>query len=162
MKTDYRSKIKLVVADVDGTLTDAGIYLTANGDEFKKFNARDGIGMKILMAEGIEVGIISASLTTRMVETRAQMLGIKYCYVGNDPKSAVLDLWRQELDLSYTEIAFLGDDINDKGVMELVGLSACPSDAVDIIKGVADIILEKKGGEGCFREFVDRFFPVEQ
>ena len=152
----------MVVADVDGTLTDAGIYLTANGDEIKKFNARDGIGMRILMKEGIEVGIISASITTKMVEKRASMLGIKYCYVGNEPKSAVLERWRKEMDLSYQEIAFVGDDINDKEVMEKVGLAVCPSDAVDAIKGISDIILEKRGGDGCFREFVDRFFPLEQ
>ena len=161
MDTDNRNKIKMVVADVDGTLTDAGIYITAGGDEFKKFNARDGMGMKILLAEGVEVGIISASHTTKMVEQRAQMLGVKYCYVGFDRKTDVLEQWRRKLGLSYQEIAFLGDDINDKDVMEKVGLSACPSDAVDAIKGIADVILGKKGGDGCFREFVDRFFDFK-
>jgi len=161
MDTDYLNKIKMVVADVDGTLTDAGIYITAEGDEFKKFNARDGMGMKILLAEGVEVGIISASHTTKMVERRAKMLGVKYCYVGFDRKTDVLEGWRSKLDLSYDEIAFLGDDINDKDIMQKVGLAACPSDAVDAIKEIADVVLDKKGGDGCFREFVERFFDFQ-
>lgn len=161
MEPDYKSKIKLVVADVDGTLTDAGVYITANGDEIKKFNAHDGMGMRILLEAGIEVGIISSSITTKMVEKRAEMLGLKYCYVGMDSKLTVLERWRKELGLDYSEIAFMGDDINDKEVMEKVGLSACPSNAVDSIKCLADIVLERKGGEGCFREFVDRYFPMD-
>ena len=161
MDKDHKSQIKFVVADVDGTLTDAGVYITENGDEFKKFNARDGMGMKILLSKGIEGGIISASHASKMVEKRAKMLGVRYCYVGMDPKSVVLEKWRKELGLMYSEIAFLGDDINDKGVMEEAGISACPSDAVDKIIEIADIVLEKKGGEGCFREFVDKYFPID-
>ena len=161
MEPDYKSKIKLVVADVDGTLTDAGVYITANGDEIKKFNAHDGMGMRILMDAGIEVGIISSSITTKMVEKRAEMLGLKFCYVGMDSKLTVLERWRKELYLDYSEIAFMGDDINDKEVMEKVGLSVCPANAVDAIRNLADIVLERGGGEGCFREFVDKYFPIK-
>ena len=162
MGLENKEKIRLILSDVDGTLTDAGMYVTEHGDEFKKYNARDGMGMKILMEQGYKVGIISASHSKNMVIKRAEMLGLQFCYVGNEPKTNVLDRWREELNLEYDQIAFIGDDINDKGVMDLVGLSACPSDAVQIIKDTADVILEKKGGEGCFREFVDKYFPLSK
>jgi YrbI family 3-deoxy-D-manno-octulosonate 8-phosphate phosphatase len=155
-----KDKIRLIVADVDGTLTDGGMYVAESGDEFKKFNAKDGMGMKILIEQGYLVGLISASHSKNMVIKRAEMLGLPYYYVGNELKTIVLERWKQELKLEYDQIAFIGDDINDKGVMDIVGLSACPADAVQIIKDTADIILEKKGGEGCFREFVDKFFPI--
>ncbi|MCC5931552.1 MAG: HAD-IIIA family hydrolase [Cyclobacteriaceae bacterium] len=158
----WRDKIKMIIADVDGTLTDGGVYITENGDEFKKFNAKDGMGMKILMEQGYKVGIISASHSRKMVLKRAEMLGIQYCYVGHEPKIKILDQWRQELGLEYDEIAFVGDDINDKTVMEVVGLSVCPADANEIIKGISHVVLDRTGGEACFREFVDKFFSIQQ
>ncbi|MGK7393952.1 MAG: KdsC family phosphatase [Candidatus Cyclobacteriaceae bacterium M3_2C_046] len=160
LNQSFKDKIKLIVADVDGTLTDGGMYITESGDEFKKFNAKDGMAMKILIQQGYKVGIISASHSKNMVIKRAEMLGVQFYYVGNELKTEVLEKWRKELNLNYDEIAFIGDDINDKGVMELVGLAACPSDAVEIIQQTADVILNKKGGEGCFREFVDKYFPI--
>ncbi len=150
----------MIIADVDGTLTDGGVYITENGDEFKKFNAKDGLGIKLLLAQGYKVGIISASHSRKMVLKRAEMLGLSHCYVGQEAKTKILDLWCQELGLHYDEVAFIGDDINDKGIMEVVGLAVCPADAVDIIKNIAHIVLEKNGGEGCFRELVDKHFPI--
>lgn len=158
----WRDTIKLIIADVDGTLTDGGVYITESGDEFKKFNAKDGMGMKILMEQGFKVGIISASHSRNMVLKRAEMLGVKYCYVGTEPKIKVLEQWRKELGLEYSQIAYVGDDINDKAVMEVVGLSVCPADANEIIRGVASVVLERKGGDACFREFVDKFFSIQQ
>lgn len=157
---NYKDKIKLIVADVDGTLTDGGMYISDSGEEFKKYNTKDGMGMKILIQQGYKVGVISASHSKNTVIKRAEMLGLNFYYVGNESKVTVLEKWRQELNLDFNEIAFIGDDINDQAVMELVGLSACPADAVAIIKETADEVLTKKGGEGCFREFVDKFFPL--
>ena len=147
--------IKLLVLDVDGTLTDAGVYVMEDGSQFKKFNARDGMGIIQARKAGIEVGIISHSFVTSMVESRANSLGLKYFYVGQDSKVEVLEKWMEELGLTYKEIAYIGDDINDMDVMLKVGVSACPADAVSTIKEIASIQLNKKGGEGCVREFID-------
>jgi 3-deoxy-D-manno-octulosonate 8-phosphate phosphatase (KDO 8-P phosphatase) len=149
--------IKLLVLDVDGTMTDAGVYIMENGQQFKKFNARDGIGIKMAIKQGIEVGIISHSLVTEMVDARAKMLGMKYVYIGQDPKLEVLKKWQASLKIASRQIAFIGDDVNDMDIMKAVGIAACPADAVEAIKAISHIQLSKKGGEGCVREFIDEY-----
>ena len=149
--------IKLLVLDVDGTLTDAGVYILEDGMQFKKFNARDGLGIMNAMKAGIEVGIISHSQTSAMIETRANMLKMKYYYIGPEPKLNILSKWEKELALDRSQIAFIGDDINDQEIMNYVGTSACPSDAVSTILERANIKLSKKGGDGCVREFIDNY-----
>ena len=149
--------IKLLVLDVDGTMTDGGVYIMEDGSQFKKFNAKDGLGIQRAMKAGIEVGIISHSLITAMVEARANMLGLNYFYVGQDSKLAVLEKWKTKLNLSDNEIAFIGDDLNDLEIMKQVGTSASPADAVSEISKIANIHLSKKGGEGCVREFIEMY-----
>lgn len=148
--------IKLLVLDVDGTMTDGGVYVMEDGKQFKKFNAKDGMGIKLAMKAGIEVGIISHSLITAMVESRANMLGMKYYYIGQEPKIDILNQWIKDLGITTEQVAFIGDDVNDLEIMQLVGVAACPSDAVDEIKEISEVLLSKKGGEGCVREFVDQ------
>jgi 3-deoxy-D-manno-octulosonate 8-phosphate phosphatase (KDO 8-P phosphatase) len=150
-------KIKMLILDVDGTLTDGGIYITENGDEFKKFNTKDGIGIRYLLKYGMHVGIISASISKHIVERRAEMLGIPYCYVGEADKVNVLDGWLARLHITYDQVAFVGDDINDLNIMSKVGLSACPSDASAKIKQIATVILKNKGGDACVREFIEEY-----
>jgi 3-deoxy-D-manno-octulosonate 8-phosphate phosphatase (KDO 8-P phosphatase) len=147
--------IKLLILDVDGTLTDGGIYVLEDGSQFKKFNAHDGIGIKEALKSGIEIGIISHSSTSTVVEKRANMLGIKHCYVGSEPKLTVYNTWVEKMQLKQGEVAYIGDDINDLDIMHEVGIVACPSNAVDKVKKVADVILSKAGGQGCVREFID-------
>ncbi len=149
--------IKLLILDVDGTLTDAGVYILEDGTQFKKFNARDGIGIRLAMKNGIDVGIISHSQVTTVVETRANMLGITNCYVGEESKLNVLHRWIKKMGLSGKQMAFIGDDINDLEIMGAVGLTGCPADASDKVKTEADILLSKKGGDGCVREFIDDY-----
>jgi len=149
--------IKLLVLDVDGTMTDAGVYILEDGSQFKKFNARDGLGIQRAMKAGIEVGIISHSLVTAMVEARANMLGMKYFYVGQESKTVVLEKWMKKLHLTNDQIAYIGDDINDLEIMQQVGTSACPADAVSSIAEIADIMLTQKGGDGCVREFIEEY-----
>jgi len=148
-------KIKFVVCDVDGTLTDGGMYITSEGTHFKRFNTKDGMAVKMLYQNGFHVGLISNSKTTEMVTERANMLNIKHCYVGSEDKLTVLNKWIKELGLSLDQVAFLGDDNNDKNIMENVGVSACPSDSSKRILSEADIILQSKGGDACLREFVE-------
>jgi YrbI family 3-deoxy-D-manno-octulosonate 8-phosphate phosphatase len=150
-------KIKLLILDVDGVMTDGGMFFTAQGDEMKKFNTKDGMGILKLRDSAIEVGIISSGFSSEIVQKRADMLGIKNCYVGRDSKMSVLQSWIKEKDLSLNEIAMIGDDINDKEVMSNVGLSACPANAVNEIKSIAHVILKHKGGEGCIREFIENY-----
>jgi 3-deoxy-D-manno-octulosonate 8-phosphate phosphatase (KDO 8-P phosphatase) len=150
--------IKFLVLDVDGTLTDGGIYITEKGDEMKKFNTKDGMGIKNLLKAGVEVGFISAAISKNIVHHRAAMLGVRFCYAGNANKVEILSKWLDELDISFSEVAFIGDDVNDAAIMQEVGLSACPSDALSEVRNIADIVLEKRGGNGCVREFIDRVF----
>ncbi len=151
------SNIKLVLLDVDGTMTDGGVYVTEEGKQFKKFHARDGMGIKLLQKAGIQVGVISHSKSTGMVTTRADMLGMEHVYVGSRPKLEVLEEWRADLGLDLSEIAYVGDDVNDLEIMQAVGLSACPADAVEAIKVISTIQLTRKGGDGCVRELVDEY-----
>ena len=154
--------IQLVVTDVDGTLTDGGMYITEKGDHFKRFHTRDGMAAKLLKQAGKKVGIMSHSVVTSMVEERARMLDIPYCFAGKGDKLEVLDQWREELGLEWKQVAYIGDDINDLSVLKKVGFSACPADAVHAVKQTVDVVLSRKGGEACFREWVDEWLLSTQ
>ncbi len=151
------SNIKMLVMDCDGVLTDGGMIFTKNGDEIKHFNAKDGQGIKNAMDAGLLTGIISAGKSTGLVERRAEMLGVKHCYVGTTPKIETLNAWVEKLNLKLEEIAYIGDDVKDIPVLEKVGLSFCPADAVPEVKEVCDVILNTNGGAGCVRELVDEY-----
>ncbi len=149
--------IKLIIMDVDGVLTDGGMYYTESGDQIKKYNTKDGMAIKKSLALGYQFGIISHSSVSEMVKNRAETLGILHVYVGNEPKMTILKKWCEELKLSLSEVAMIGDDVNDMEVMNAVGLRLCPVDAVQPIKVVSDIVLQSKGGKGVVREFVDNY-----
>lgn len=138
-------------------MTDGGIYIMEDGRQFKKFSAKDGLGIKLAIKSGVEVGIISHSLVSEMVTSRANTLGMAYFYVGQRPKEEVLAEWMEKLNIAYEEVAFIGDDLNDFEIMQKVGFAACPADAVDAIKKISNVVLEKGGGESAVREFIDRF-----
>ena len=153
-------RIKLLILDVDGVMTDGGMYFAESGDQFKKFNTKDGMGIIHLTKKGFQVGIISAGFKDVGVSERAKMLGIQHCYVGREPKINILNEWCKELNISLDEVAMIGDDINDLEVMKLVGFKTCPKDAVEVVKKEVDLILSKKGGEGCVREFIDNYLEI--
>lgn len=149
--------IKLLVLDVDGVLTDAGMYYTEKGDEFKKFNARDGLMIRRITAKGFQVGILSNGFNENLVKARATLLGIQNVRVGQFKKMDVLTEWCTQMNIPFQEVAFIGDDINDEELMTKVGLAVCPIDALERIKQVSHLILNKKGGDGCVREFLDEY-----
>jgi 3-deoxy-D-manno-octulosonate 8-phosphate phosphatase (KDO 8-P phosphatase) len=149
--------IKLLVLDVDGVLTDAGMYYTEKGDEFKKFNARDGLMIRRLTSKGFQVGILSNGFNENLVKARAELLGIQNVRVGQFKKLDVLTEWCTQMKINFQEVAFIGDDVNDEELMNTVGLAACPIDAMERIKQTAHLILNKKGGDGCVREFLDEY-----
>jgi YrbI family 3-deoxy-D-manno-octulosonate 8-phosphate phosphatase len=147
--------IKLVVSDVDGTLTDGGIYIDSNGVQSKKFNAKDGIGFKLLQQQGIKTALLSASHNDTIVHARAKMLNIDLVYVGFENKLEILKGWAKELNIAPDQIAFIGDDINDLDCIKWCRYSACPADAHEEVQAYAQIVLDNMGGYGAFREFAD-------
>jgi len=150
-------KIKMLVLDVDGTMTDNGIYVDENGVESKRYNAKDGVGIYELIKNNILIGIISHSEKGDGIKSRASYLGISHCYVGNEPKDKILLEWIKKEKILIEEVAFIGDDINDMSIIDIVGFSACPIDASDLVKNNVSLILESKGGYGCVREFSDLY-----
>ncbi|MDG1146921.1 MAG: HAD-IIIA family hydrolase [Crocinitomicaceae bacterium] len=154
-------KIKLLVIDVDGVMTDGGMYFTESGDQFKKFNTKDGMAIIHLTKSNFQVAIISSGFKGDAVARRAEMLGIQHCSVSRSPKIETLSAICKELNINLENVAMIGDDINDLAVIEKVGFSACPKDAVNVIKSQVDVILENKGGEGCVRELIDMYILKE-
>jgi len=150
-----RKKIKVFLSDVDGTLTDAGMYYSESGEELKKFNTRDGKGFELLKKAGIKVGVITSEDTT-IVERRAKKMKLDYLFQGLEHKGKLdvaLEICKNE-GISLEEIAYIGDDVNCIELLESVGLAACPSDSVLKVKNISNInVMTKKGGEGTVREF---------
>ncbi|PZX66017.1 KdsC family phosphatase [Hydrotalea sandarakina] len=153
-------KIKLFLSDVDGVMTDAGMYYTESGDEFKKFNTHDGMGFNLLTKAGVKTGIITTEYT-KIVERRAAKLKIDYVYQGRGFGSkleAAKEICLKE-GISLKETAYIGDDINCIELLQEAGIAACPANAVEQVKNIKGIIhLEKKGGEGAVREFIEMLF----
>lgn len=146
--------IKLVLLDVDGTLTDGGIYRGNNGEELKRFNVKDGYAIVNAQKLGIEFGIITGR-KSELVEIRSNELKIKYLYQGISEKTVILKEIMQKTGLKKEEIAYMGDDLNDILIMKQSGLTGAPKDATDEVIQIADFVSEKNGGSGAVREFVE-------
>ena len=151
------TKIKVFLSDVDGVMTDAGMYYTESGDEFKKFNTHDGMGFNLIQQTGVKIGIITTE-NTKMVERRAAKLKMDYLYQGKGfggKLAAAMDICEKE-NISIKEVAYIGDDVNCIELLQSVGLAACPANATPKVKAIPGIIhLQKNGGEGAVREFID-------
>ncbi|MFT6211302.1 MAG: YrbI family 3-deoxy-D-manno-octulosonate 8-phosphate phosphatase [Bacteroidia bacterium] len=147
--------IKFLVLDVDGVMTDGGMYYTESGDQFKKFNTKDGMAIKVVRKKGMDVAFLSSGSTEHIIQNRAKTLDVERVYVGPRPKIEVLKEWCQELGITTENVAYVGDDINDLEVMDAVGFSGCPADAMEAIKLKANVVLNRNGGDACVREFVD-------
>ena len=149
--------IKLFATDVDGVLTDAGMYYDNNGNELKKFNTHDGMAFKILKEKGIFTAMITSE-KTNIVKLRASKLQVDYLFQGvkGGEKLEVLKKICIEKNMSLSEVAYIGDDINDYNVLSSVGFPACPMNAITNIKNIEGIThLSKSGGDGAVREFVE-------
>lgn len=154
---DVKSRIKLFLCDVDGTLTDGGMYYSENGDELKKFNTRDGMGFHLLREAGIKTGIITSE-DTKIVENRAKKLKVDFLFQGkrDGGKLAVAKEICSQLGITLDEVAYIGDDVNCIELLEAVGMKACPSDACKRVKCITGVnIMNNSGGKGCVREFID-------
>jgi 3-deoxy-D-manno-octulosonate 8-phosphate phosphatase (KDO 8-P phosphatase) len=152
-----KSDIKFLGLDVDGTLTDGGMYYTESGEEFKRFDTKDGRGIIELQKRGVKVGLLSSGFKTKIIEGRSKTLGLEKFYVGTDPKIDILQQWCKDMAIDMKEVAYIGDDINDRDIINAVGFSACPADAMPSIKQIVDVVLTNKGGYGCVREFIEEY-----
>ena len=158
--SEYKSnfnKIKLFLSDVDGVLTDAGMYYTENGDEFKKFCTYDGMGFQLLQKTGVKVGILTSE-NRELNRRRAKKLCLDFDFHGaKDKLQIVKDLCLKE-NITLDEVAYIGDDMNCFSLLSHVGIAACPNNAVEKIKAIPNImLLQKNGGDGVVREFVELF-----
>ncbi len=146
--------VKLVVFDVDGVLTDGTLSYSANGEEVKHFNVKDGVGIKLLGEYDVVTAIISAK-DSAPLKKRAADLGVGHFYPGCKDKWAQLSTLLDELWFTPEEVCYVGDDVIDLKVMKRVGLSVAPKDAFWLVKDHADLITEAKGGKGVAREVAD-------
>lgn len=147
--------IKIFLSDVDGVLTDGGMYYTESGDEFKKFNCYDGMGMKLLQEKGYKVGIITSE-DKQINRNRARKLKLDFDFHGIKDKLKFMQEFCINENFKLSEIAYIGDDINCFDLLSNVGVSACPKNAVSKIKNIPNIkLLNSSGGNGAFREFAE-------
>jgi 3-deoxy-D-manno-octulosonate 8-phosphate phosphatase (KDO 8-P phosphatase) len=144
-------QIKLLIFDVDGVLTDGGLFIGPNGEEYKKFNSRDGHGMRLIQYTGVELAIITGR-TSEVVEHRMQNLGIKNVYQGQRIKITAFEKLIDDLNVAPEECAYVGDDWVDLAIMSRVGLAIAVQDALPLVKQHAHWITPSNGGQGAARE----------
>lgn len=145
--------IKLIVMDVDGTLTDGGLYYSNDGMETKKFCVRDGIGILLVQAVGKKCMILTGK-ESDLVRKRASDLHIEYVFQGiKDKGQCIMDFIDKE-QIKKEEILYIGDDLNDLGAMKIVGKTGCPSDAAEEVKQISEFIAMHKGGDGAVRDIL--------
>jgi len=147
-------KIKIVLTDVDGVLTDGGMYYTKNGDSMKKFHTRDGMGVTLLRKKNIPTMIVTKEKND-IIKQWAKTMNIKKLYDGVNDKVKILDIICNKFEVLSSEVAYIGDDINDIELLQHVGFSATPNDGINEIKKFCNYICEKNGGNAAFREFAD-------
>jgi YrbI family 3-deoxy-D-manno-octulosonate 8-phosphate phosphatase len=147
-------KVRLVAMDVDGVLTDAGMYYTESGDELKKFNTRDGMGVALVRQAGLKTAILTRE-STELVKRRGAKMRIDHVFIGVTDKLTRMKALLEELNLTLDQVAYIGDDVNDYELLCHVGLAAAVRDASRLPKSVAHLITEAKGGEGAVRELCE-------
>ncbi|MFZ1803877.1 MAG: HAD-IIIA family hydrolase [Nitrospira sp.] len=147
-------EIRLFATDVDGVLTDAGMYYSESGDEWKKFNTRDGMGIKLLQKAGLITAIVTQE-RTRLVARRAEKLAIPELHQGVMDKLSVIREMAVRHGISLQQVAYIGDDVNDIEALQAVGFSAAPADGLPQVLKVVDYVCRQKGGEGAVRELAE-------
>ena len=153
-------RIRLFATDVDGVLTDAGMYYSESGDEMKKFNTRDGMGIKLLQRAGIITAIVTQE-RTKLVAWRGEKLTIPEVHQGVMDKLSLVRDMAERHGLSMEQVAYIGDDVNDVATLEAVGFSATPADGMPQAVAVVDYVCEKKGGEGAVREIIEMILEAQ-
>lgn len=147
-------KIKILLTDVDGVLTDGGLYYSGEGLHLKKFNVKDGMGVVLLKQQGIMTGIVSSD-DSQIIKTRAERLKMEIIITASKNKLESLNQVCNEYNILPENIAFIGDDVIDIEILKAVGFSCAPADAMSQVLDIVDYVCTKKGGEGCFREVAE-------
>ncbi len=147
-------KIKCVISDVDGVLTDGTLYVDATGNEMKAFQVLDGVGLKLLMFAGIDVAVITGAITP-VIDHRMQQLKITHYFKGQVNKQVAFDTLKNRLGLTESEFAYIGDDLPDLPIIQQVGLGVAVANAVEEVKNVAHMTTKQYGGKGAVREVCD-------
>ena len=160
MLAERLARVRMFILDVDGTLTDGGIYVLDTGEEMKRFHVKDGMAIARLRKQGYVFGFVSGSKSKRAIRKRAKGLGVERVYVGPGNKREVVTQWLEESSLAPAQVLYMGDDLNDLEVMRYCGVRACPADAAEPVRQLADVVTERRGGDACFRELADRFFSL--
>jgi len=148
------SRIKLLVMDVDGTLTDGKVYYSSRGEELKVFSIRDGMGIVLMNSSGLTTAIITSE-DSEIVTARAKKLNILHVILGSRNKEQDLGSLATELNIELKEIAYIGDDINDIPALKISGIAACPNNAVDSVKSICNFKAKSDGGNGAVRELIE-------
>lgn len=154
-------KPKLILTDIDGVWTDGGMYYDQTGNEWKKFHTYDSAGVLFAHQHNIPVGIITGE-RTQIVERRADKLKIDYLFQGVSNKFQVAQQLCSQLNILLEEVAYIGDDLNDMELLSHVGISGVPSSAPSYVKNLATIVTNANGGEGAFREFVEKILGIDE
>ena len=150
-----KSRIQILAMDVDGTLTDGKIYTTSGGECFKAFSVKDGYGIKNILPQHSIRPVIITGRSSEIVRRRADELGITEVFQAVSNKAMCLQSICKKYSITFQEIAYIGDDLNDSACMELCGIKGCPADAMACIKQISDFICVRNGGDGAVREFID-------
>lgn len=151
------ARLRLVLSDCDGVLTDAGVYYSAEGEQLKRFSLRDGMGVARLREDGVETAIITRE-DSGIVARRAERLRLPYLYLGVRDKRAALPRVLAETGTTVAELAYIGDDVNDLGIISAIaesGLTAAPADAMPTVLEQAHFACPQRGGHGAFRDFAE-------
>ena len=151
---------KLVITDIDGVWTDGGMYYDQTGNEWKKFNTSDSAGVLFCHKLNIPVAIITGE-DTEIVKRRSQKLKIDYLFQGASDKLKIATKLCADLNIQLSEVAYIGDDINDIALLKNVGFAAAPYNAPEYIKSIVHLVTKSKGGDGAFREFVEYILKNE-
>ena len=159
---NYKEKLKKIknfVFDVDGVFTDGSIVVDSNGNELRIFSTRDGIAVKLASDKGYNICVISGG-NNEGVRKRLNRLGVKSVFLGVDDKIKVFRDYLKENNIELEETSFMGDDLPDIKILELVGLSCCPNDAAPEVRNIVDYISNKKGGNGCVRDIIEQVLTI--
>lgn len=156
-RSSYKSRLKslrVILLDVDGVLTDGGVYYTESGDEMKRFHSQDGYGIVRAQRAGMTLGIITGRFS-RLLERRVHELGITEVYQNMENKLEAYGAIKARLGVSDREVAYVGDDEPDLPVLKLAGFSAAPANAVPLVRSSVDYVCKRRGGDGAVREVID-------
>lgn len=147
--------IKILVMDVDGTLTDGSVNIGQNGEIYKQFNAKDGYGIAHILPLKSITPVIITGRNSNILKIRSEELKIQYLYQGIDDKLVLLNELLKKWGFEYKNVAYIGDDLNDLPCIEKASVTACPNDAIEYLKNIVDYVAKSGGGQGAVREFID-------